>query len=186
LHNNSLDVLSSASWLAEGKILLHPTEGVWGIGCDALNENSFLRVYELKKRPRNKSFIVLIKSLENVKKYIKNLDVQDINFINSVWPGPTTLLVEYNEKLPQHLKNDSGKIALRVSNHYPIISLLDNFNSLLISTSANISGENNFNNIDDIIKTFNQKDVAHYNDKLGNNIKPTSIIDLTTKAIIRE
>jgi len=105
LHNNSLDVLSSASWLAEGKILLHPTEGVWGIGCDALNEKSFLRVYELKKRPRNKSFIVLIKSLESVKKYIKNLDVQDINFINSVWPGPTTLLVEYNEKLPQHLKN---------------------------------------------------------------------------------
>ena len=74
MHNNSLDVLSSASWLAEGKILLHPTEGVWGIGCDALNEKSFLRVYELKKRPRNKSFIVLIKSLESVKKYIKNLD----------------------------------------------------------------------------------------------------------------
>ena len=62
--------MSSASWLAEGKILLHPTEGVWGIGCDALNEKSFLRVYELKKRPRNKSFIVLIKSLESVKKFV--------------------------------------------------------------------------------------------------------------------
>ena len=94
MHNNSLDVFSSADWLAEGKILLHPTEGVWGIGCDALNENSFLRVYELKKRPRNKSFILLIKSYEAIQKYIKNSDKIDLNFINTVWPGPTTLLVD--------------------------------------------------------------------------------------------
>ena len=95
MHNNSLDVFSSASWLTKGKILLHPTEGVWGIGCDALNEKSFLRVYELKKRPRNKSFILLAKSLKEVKKYIKNFDHLDLNFINNIWPGPTTLLVDY-------------------------------------------------------------------------------------------
>ena len=93
MHNNSLDVFSSASWLTNGKILLHPTEGVWGIGCDALNEKSFLRVYELKKRPRNKSFILLAKSLKEVKKYIRNSNDLDLNFINNIWPGPTTLLV---------------------------------------------------------------------------------------------
>ena len=90
MHNNSLDVFSSADWLAEGKILLHPTEGVWGIGCDALNENSFLRVYELKKRPRNKSFILLIKSYEAIQK--QTLDMckicatfrRGLDFIGSV------------------------------------------------------------------------------------------------------
>jgi len=49
LQVKSLDVLSSAEWLAEGKILIHPTEGIWGIGCDALNKSSFQKVYDLKK-----------------------------------------------------------------------------------------------------------------------------------------
>ena len=186
MHNNFLDVFSSADWLAEGKILLHPTEGVWGIGCDALNENSFSRVYELKKRPRNKSFILLIKSYEAVHKYIKNSDKLDLNFINTVWPGPTTLLVDYNEKIPDHLRNDSGKIALRVSNHYPIIQLLKSFNGIMVSTSANISGKKNIDNTGELIKIFNQEDVGLYNDKLGNNIKPSRIIDLNSGTIIRD
>ena len=186
MHNNSLDVFSSADWLAEGKILLHPTEGVWGIGRDALNESSFLRVYELKKRPRNKSFILLIKSYEAVQKYIKNSDKIDLNFINTVWPGPTTLLVDYNDKTPDHLRNDSGKIALRVSNHYPIIQLFKSFNGIMVSTSANISGEKNIDNTGELIKIFNQKDVGLYNDKLGNNIKPSRIIDLNSGTIIRD
>jgi L-threonylcarbamoyladenylate synthase len=186
LHNNSLDVFSSADWLAEGKILLHPTEGVWGIGCDALNENSFLRVYELKKRPRNKSFILLIKSYKAVQKYIKNSEKIDLNFINTVWPGPTTLLVDYNDKTPDHLRNDSGKFALRVSNHYPITQLLKSFKGIMVSTSANISGKKNIDNAGELIKIFNQEDVGLYNDKLGNNIKPSRIIDLNSGTIIRD
>ena len=141
--------------MAEGKILIHPTEGIWGIGCDALNKKSFLRIYDLKKRPKNKSFILLIDSLHTVSKYINQLSVEELNFIDTVWPGPTTLLIDYNEKLPEHLQNVSGKIALRVSNHYPIKSLLKAFNGIMVSTSANISGQDNLNNIDEKKNKFN-------------------------------
>ena len=118
--------------MAEGKILIHPTEGIWGIGCDALNKKSFLRIYDLKKRPKNKSFILLIDSFHTVSKYINQLSVEELNFIDTVWPGPTTLLIDYNEKLPEHLQNVSGKIALRVSNHYPIKSLLQAFKGIMV------------------------------------------------------
>ena len=77
--------------MAEGKILIHPTEGIWGIGCDALNIESFLRIYNLKKRPKNKSFILLIDSIDTISKYINKLSVEELNFIDTVWPGPTTL-----------------------------------------------------------------------------------------------
>ena len=154
MHKKSLNLLSSANHLAEGKILIHPTEGIWGIGCDALNKESFLRIYDLKKRPKNKSFILLIDSLDTISKYINKLSDEELNFIDTVWPGPTTLLIDYNEKLPEHLQNVSGKIALRVSNHYPIKSLLNAFNGIMVSTSANISGQDNLNNIDEI---FNSK-----------------------------
>jgi len=185
LHNNSLDVFSSASWLTNGKILLHPTEGVWGIGCDALNEKSFLRVYELKKRPRNKSFILLAKSLKEVKKYIRNSDDLDLNFINNIWPGPTTLLVDYNDNIPSHLKNNSGKIAIRVSNHYPIKALLKDFDGLFASTSANISGEPILQFPQEIIDIFANDNLAYYDEKLGKEMKPSTIIDLETKKILR-
>jgi L-threonylcarbamoyladenylate synthase len=81
LHKKSLSLLSSANHLAEGKILIHPTEGIWGIGCDALNKESFLRIYDLKKRPKNKSFILLIDSLDNISKYIKKPSVEELDFL---------------------------------------------------------------------------------------------------------
>jgi L-threonylcarbamoyladenylate synthase len=109
-----------------------------------------------------------------------------LNFINNIWPGPTTLLVDYNDNIPSHLKNDSGKIAIRVSNHYPIKSLFNSFNGLIVSTSANISGEKNIELVEDLIKTFHHEDVGFYNAKLGNNIKPTRIIDLNSREIIRD
>ena len=172
--------------MAEGKILIQHTEGSWGIGCDALNKKSFLRIYDLKKRPKNKSFILLIDSLDTISKYINKLSVEELNFIDTVWPGPTTLLIDYDEKLPDHLQNTSGKISLRVSNHYPIIALLSTFNGIMVSTSANISGQDNLNNINEIMSVFNESDVAYFDDKLGNNNKPSRIIDLQTRTVIRD
>ena len=84
------------------------------------------------------------------------------------------------------MKNESGKVALRVSNHYPINTLFKAFNGILVSTSANLSGEPNIENIDDILSTFAHKDVAHYDDKLGNNKKPSRIIDLESRTVIRD
>ena len=140
----------------------------------------------LKKRSKKKSFILLIDSLDTIAKYIKKLSAEELNFIDTVWPGPTTLLIDYDEKLPEHLQNASGKIALRVSNHYPIKSLLEIFIGIMVSTSANISGQDNLNNIDEIMSVFNESNVAYFDDKLGNNNKPSRIIDLHTRTVIRD
>jgi len=56
----------------------------------------------------------------------------------------------------------------------------------MVSTSANISGQDNLNNIDEIMNVFNESDVAYFDDKLGDNNKPSRIIDLNTRAVIRE
>ena len=52
MQKKSLDIYSSIEWLSAGKILAHPTEGIWGLGCDALNKSSFSKIYDLKKRPQ--------------------------------------------------------------------------------------------------------------------------------------
>ena len=60
------------------------------------------------------------------------------------------------------------------------------FNGIMVSTSANISGQDNLNNIDEIMNVFNESDVAYFDDKLGDNNKPSRIIDLHTRAVIRD
>lgn len=186
MSSKSLDVFESTNWLNEGKILVHPTEGVWGLGCNALDENAFKKIYSLKKRDSQKSFILLASSYEAIKKYTVELTEADISFLKKHWPGPVTFLIKFDPKIPQHLQNDTGKLAIRVSNHLPIKTLMKSFNSLMVSTSANISGEDILNDPLEIINTFDDIDIAYYNENLGLNKKPSTIIDLASKKIIRK
>ena len=176
----------ASEWLKKGKILIYPTEGVWGIGCDAFNKDAVARVYELKQRPADKSLILLCKSLEAMNNYLAPLAQKDIDFIKTLGVNPTTILYAYDpEKMPNHLQNKSGKLAIRVSTHYHIKSLIDGFNNPIISTSANISGTKISMDIDEIKNNFDFNDVAFYNKPIGIFNRPTSIIDLQTQEVIR-
>ena len=77
-----LDLLTqtdASEWLKKGNILIYPTEGVWGIGCDALNEKSVSRVYQLKKRPLDKSLIILCNNINVMKKFLMPLSKKELN-----------------------------------------------------------------------------------------------------------
>ena len=186
MFKKSFDVSESIDWLNDGKILVHPTEGVWGLGCNALDQKAFKKIYLLKKRDSQKSFILLASSYEAIKKYIIKLTEDDKSFLRKSWPGPVTLLIKFNNDLPSHLKNHTGKIAIRVSNHLPLKSLFKGFEGLMVSTSANISGEEIINDPIEIINAFDDIDVAYYNESLGTNKKPSTIIDLASRKIIRK
>ena len=186
MFKKSFDVSESIDWLNDGKILVHPTEGVWGLGCNALDQKAFKKIYLLKKRDSQKSFILLASSYEAIKKYIIKLTDDDIYFLRKSWPGPVTLLIKFNNDLPSHLKNHTGKIAIRVSNHLPLKSLFKGFEGLMVSTSANVSGEEIINDPVKIINAFDDIDVAYYNESLGTNKKPSTIIDLASRKIIRK
>ena len=82
--------------------------------------------------------------------------------------------------------NDTGKIALRVSNHLPIKNLLEQYRGYMVSTSANFSGKPNINCPNKILKTFANDNMAYYDESLGNQSKPSQIIDLETGVIIRQ
>jgi len=185
LNKLSLDVRSSAEWLKAGKILIHPTESIWGLGCDAFNKKSVNKIFELKKRDKKKNFILLADSIDSVEKNLCNLSIEDRDVLSKYWPGPYTFLIRYHNNIPDHLKNETEKIAVRVSNHLPIINLFKSFSGIMVSTSANISGEENINNPNEIVDIFEHHELAYYDESLGVNKKPSQIIDLETKAIVR-
>ena len=180
---NYLNAEDSANWLAENKILLHPTEGVWGIGCNAENNMAVARVFDLKKRDKSKKFILLSPSIDSVKEFCF-VSKEDIKILKKKWPGPTTFLLDRDSDKYKELSH-LNRHAVRVSAHKPIIDLLDLFGSEIVSTSANISGENVINNKDDIVSFFNHEDVAIFDESLGNLKKPTRIFDIKLKKYIR-
>ena len=186
MNKNSLDISSSINWLKSGKVLIHPTESIWGLGCDAFNEKAFNKIFEIKKREQHKSFILLCRSLDFLNKYIKKIDKKDENLLKQIWPGPVTFLINYNKNIPNHLKTNNGKIAVRVSNHLPLKQLLEGFNGFMVSTSANLSGQKILDNPDDILNFFKSNDLAYFNEILGSNKRPSKIVDLHSKTVIRE
>ena len=90
-----------------------------------------------------------------------------------------------DRNIPDHLANETGKIAIRVSNHLPIKTLLKGLSGFIVSTSVNISGQENINNIEEILNYFEYDELAYYDESLGGNDNPSQIIDLESKAIIR-
>ena len=173
-------------WLKQGKILLHPTEGVWGIGCDAFNVTAVNKIIALKQRETSKSLIVLAPTTHDSLQYFQPLSETQINFLETIWPGHTTVIYESSNLAPLHIKAINNTIAMRVSDHLPIINLLNSFNDLMVSTSANISNFPTSNSLDEVKKIFDDPDVAVYAHNNGDALKPSSIIDLKTMEYIRE
>ena len=122
--NKFLNPEDATKWLNQGKILIHPTEGVWGIGCDAFNSLAVEKVNTLKQRDPSKGLILLASSMQNALQYFQPLSEQQNAFVRDHWPGHTTIIFNSSDKVPFHLKSIDNTIAVRVSNHKPLMSCL--------------------------------------------------------------
>jgi len=143
---DALDVLRS------GKLLLYPTDTVWGIGCDATDEEAVRKVFELKRRSDSKSLVLLAASLDDVAKYVKEVpemaaQLVEVNDAPMTIVYPDVVKVEGGDtkKLdliaPSCVAED-GSVGIRIPSASRFcMELLKAFKRPIVSTSANISGE---------------------------------------------
>jgi L-threonylcarbamoyladenylate synthase len=132
--NNALKVLK------EGGLILYPTDTVWGIGCDATNDDAVSKIYNLKQRSDSKALICLVADDRMLKKYIK--DIPDAAFdIMDIEDNPITIIYDNPQNLAQNLIAEDNSIAIRIPDHEFCFQLLRKFNGAIVSTSANISGQ---------------------------------------------
>lgn len=134
------DCKGATIFLKNGDIIGYPTEAVYGLGCDPWNQEGVSRICSIKKRSSAKNFIVVAASINQLDNLI-DTKILTKSVVNS-WPGHTTWLIPAVNTAPEWLiDNNTGLIAIRVSNHETIKELCLKYNSPLISTSANISGD---------------------------------------------
>jgi len=126
--------------LNEGGTILYPTDTIWGIGCDATNNEAVQKIYKLKERPPKKSMIVLLADEKDIIKYIANPDPRVFDYLKTV-QKPTTIVYEGAIGLAPDLIQEDGSIAIRIVQDKFCRHLLKRFRKPIVSTSANLSGE---------------------------------------------
>jgi L-threonylcarbamoyladenylate synthase len=134
------DIENSLSVLMKGGIILYPTDTIWGIGCDATNEEAVEKIYALKQRPSVKSLIILVADQREVLKYVANPDLQVFEYLETA-EKPTTVIYEGAVGLAENLVNEDGSIAIRIVKEDFCRHLLKRLRKPLVSTSANISSQ---------------------------------------------
>ena len=172
------DLKLIADKITQGKIFAYPTESVFGIGCDALNNHSIEKVINFKGRDYSKGLIVISDDTEKLKSFIEKKYYELFCSKVRSEKKPTTWIVPS--------ESDISKVAIRVTSHMVCKKLCQYSNSALISTSANISGQEPLKIFNKVKKEFNGKIDFIVNGVVGGYNKPTQIIDLLTEDVIRK
>jgi len=162
--------------IKQGKILIYPTDTIYGIGCDALNTDSVLKIRMIKGRDADKPFSIIAQSKQWI---YKNFDVNK-SYIRKL-PGPFTFILRTKkEKLvSNHVTNNMNILAVRIPDH-PFIKIIQKAKTPFVSTSVNVSGQPPITNVNEIPKKIaKQVDIIIDAGPLPNN--PSTIIDLTGK-----
>ncbi len=132
------DIKGCLKTLENGGAILYPTDTVWGVGCDALNEKAIDKIFSIKQRPREKSMIVLLADPRDIIQYIA-APPPDIIAILEGFTAPTTVVYKGALGFPGNLTSADGSIAIRVCSEPFCKSLIKRFRKPIVSTSANLS-----------------------------------------------
>ncbi|HEX7869961.1 MAG TPA: L-threonylcarbamoyladenylate synthase [Chryseobacterium sp.] len=136
--------------LKSGGTILYPTDTIWGIGCDATNIEAINKIFDIKKREKNKSMIILV---ETEKRLQDLVDVPEMAWeIMDLSEKPVTLVYENPRGLPKELLAEDGSIGIRLVKDLYCKKLITKLNKPLVSTSANFSGDKSPLKFSDISK----------------------------------
>ena len=146
--------------LNEGKIVITPTDTIYGIMGDSTNEEVIKKIYKIKKRPLNKPLILLMDSYEMIKKYTKNINDKEEKLIKEFMPGLVTVILEKNDKVNNLITSNTNYVGIRIPNNKELLEIINKLDKPVISTSANISEEISITNIEQLDKEI--KDNVDY------------------------
>jgi L-threonylcarbamoyladenylate synthase len=134
------EIAKAIEVLKRGGLVLYPTDTVWGVGCDATNDEAVARVYALKRSQDKHAMTVLVASVDDVGRYVRRVPEVAWQLLE-VADNPLTLILPGGVGVSPGLIPETGTIGIRVPKHEFCTALLRRLGRPLVSTSANISGE---------------------------------------------
>ena len=142
LDMNNIDskaIAYAADAIRRGELVIFPTETVYGLAADALNEDAVKKVYAAKKRNSTQSLPVQISSIGDIRLVADDVPECAYKLADAFWPGPLTMILKKNKNLSDMVTGGLDTVGVRVPDHAVALALLNEIKSPIIATSANIS-----------------------------------------------
>lgn len=142
--------------LKNGGTILYPTDTIWGLGCDATNEEACQKILSIKNRPAEKSFIILVDSFLMLEKYIPEFPEVCYDLVELA-TRPLTIIYPNAKGLANSVLASDGSVGIRLTKDPICVALIRAMKKPLVSTSANLSGEKNPSCFADIHSSIKEK-----------------------------
>jgi L-threonylcarbamoyladenylate synthase len=142
------DLDAAAAALADGDLVVYPTETVYGLGADATDPAAVERVFAAKDRDRAKPVSMAVPDVETALDYTAPT-AEERAFMHEFLPGPVTVLVDRTDALPDVLTAGGERVGVRVPDHDLALDLLERFEPIT-ATSANVSGTGSVRDLDEL------------------------------------
>ena len=169
--------------LVAGGAVVLPTETVYGLFAQALNEEAVERVYELKRRPRDKALNLNVASIEEIYAFSKNQPSYLKQLYQAFLPGPLTIILQANDRVPTWINSGMETVGFRIPKHSVTLDLIRKYGPL-IGPSANLSGKASGTSFQQIMMDF-QEEISGVEDDASLTGQDSTILDLSgEKALI--
>jgi L-threonylcarbamoyladenylate synthase len=169
------------------EVIAYPTEAVFGVGCDPDSETAVMRLLALKQRPVEKGLILIAANFEQLKSYIADNLLTDVQreAVFSCWPGPVTFVFPARASTPRWLTGRFDTLAVRVTDHPLVVELCQAYGKPLVSTSANLTGQEPCRTVDEVLAQFGDA-FPVVNGETGGRLNPSEIRDALTGELFRQ
>ena len=166
--------------LKQGGVIGYPTDTTFGIGCDITNEAAIHRIQELKQRDLGKAMSIACSDMEMAYSYADFHGLPQ-KFLDDIFPGPVTLILPKTELVSEIVTAGSKKVGVRIPYRQDILAIIKALGHPIITTSANLSGGTDPVSSDEI-----ELEVDFVYPGECSIKKPSTVIDIETKKIVRE
>lgn len=182
-------IIKIANDLRKGKIVVFPTDTVYGIGTNAYNEEACEKIYEIKGRPKNKPLITLISDISMLMEMVDHVSITEQKLIDSFWPGPLT--IKFKEKkgiLPNIISAGDNYVRVRLIDKGIVSKLIEIAGVPIVAPSANLSGSTTGTKIENIINELGGKVdyILDYGDIESDEVSTIVQVEGEEVIIIRE
>ena len=154
---NINEIEKASNLIKEGKLVLFPTETVYGIGADGLNEQAVKNIFIAKGRAQDNPLILHVSGFEMITRIAKNINEIEKKLISKFFPGPLTIILERTKIVPDVVTGGLDTVGVRMPSNIIAKTLIEKANTPIAAPSANISGKPSGTNIKDIFDELSNK-----------------------------
>lgn len=176
-------IASAARYVIGGGVIVYPTETVYGLGANALDEQAVMRVFQIKKRPLSQPIFLAVSNFEMLEK-VAEIGKEDMAILEQIFPGPVSVLVKKKSIVPDILTAGSPLVGIRYPDHEAALRIFD-LAGPITSTSANRTGPPPPVSADTVSPEIQDRVDAVVDGGKCRYAQPSTLLDLQKKEVLR-